>query len=300
MNKIYFLIISVVLSVQFCVSATIYVKHDATGLNSGSSWENAFTLLQDALNVAVSGDEIWVARGTYKPSYDYGLGGDSRNRHFRMIEGVAIYGGFAGTETSVDERNDFGEGGANETILSGDLNGDDIVSGSGATLSIDNNEENCYHVFRLSSDISPALTQASILDGFTITGGNANAETSPDTQGGGLMIESQSPLLQNLVIKYNFAKGGGGIAMMGPEVNPGLNNTVLQNSVVKNNLTSGGGGGINMVNCGANAEVIHCVVSGNMTTMNPGPWNVGGGGIRIYHRAKIINCLVENNQAPFS
>ncbi|MBP7462955.1 MAG: HYR domain-containing protein [Bacteroidales bacterium] len=299
MKKIYLLIISVVLSVQFCVSSTIYVKYDATGLNNGSSWENAFQNLQQALDIAISGDEIWVARGTYTPTYDYGLGGDARNRHFRMIEGVAIYGGFAGTETAIAQRSDFGEGGLNETILCGDLNGDDVVSGAGSSLIISNNSENCYHLFRLSSDITPVLTQAAILDGFTITGGNANAATSPDTQGGGIVIESQSPLLRNLIIKYNFAKGGGGISLMGPEVNPGLNNTVLQNSVVKNNLSSGGGGGINMVNCGANAEVVNCIISGNMTTMNPGPWNVGGGGIRIYHRAKITNCLIENNQAPY-
>ncbi|HQP04928.1 MAG TPA: choice-of-anchor Q domain-containing protein, partial [Bacteroidales bacterium] len=276
-----------------------YVKHDASGLNNGTTWENAFTSLQSALNVATAISEIWVAKGTYKPSYDYGIGGGLRFNHFRMINGVSIYGGFAGNEISINQRSDFGEGEVNETILSADINDDDVVAGSSSNLSITNNTENCYHVFRLSSDISPVLSQTAILDGFTITGGNADSETSPDTQGGGVVIESQSPLLRNLVIKYNFAKGGGGITMMGPEVNPGLNNTVIQNSVVKNNLSSGGGGGVNMVNCGANAEVVNCIISGNLTTMNPGPWNVGGGGIRIYHRAKFTNCLITNNWAPY-
>ncbi|MHB9057097.1 MAG: choice-of-anchor Q domain-containing protein, partial [Paludibacteraceae bacterium] len=151
----------------------LYVNASAQyGSNEGTSWSNAYTSLQTALNAAVNGDQIWVAKGTYKPSYAYGLGGGSRYYHFEMKNGVSIYGGFAGTEDSVKQRTNFGPGGADETKLSGDLNGDDIVTGSGATLSITNNSENCYHVIYNPSSLS--LTSSAVLNGFTIQGGFAN------------------------------------------------------------------------------------------------------------------------------
>jgi hypothetical protein len=65
---------------------------------------NAYSDLQAALNDAVSNDQIWVAAGTYTPTDDYGLGLGSRGQHFRMINGVAICGGFAGTETALGQR----------------------------------------------------------------------------------------------------------------------------------------------------------------------------------------------------
>ncbi len=76
----------------------IYVDHTATGSNNGSNWENAFTDLQDALSAAVTGDEIWVADGVYKP-------GSPRTNSFALKSGVALYGGFAGGETSRSIRN---------------------------------------------------------------------------------------------------------------------------------------------------------------------------------------------------
>jgi len=299
MKKYFIVFSSILLLATFSANAQIiYVKHDATGTNTGNSWENAFTSLQSALGIAVSGDQIWVARGTYKPSYDYGLGGGARYYHFRMIDGVAIYGGFAGTETLVSQRTDFGEGGNNETILSADLNGDDILVGDGNLISISNNSENCYHVFMHPSAMTPLLTNTAILDGFTITGGNADGTVAPYTSGGGILCDKNSPTLNQLIIKYNFAKGGGGITISGDEINPGNNNTKLTNSVIKNNLSSGSGAGVNMANCSADAEVINCTISGNKTTLNPGSFNQGGAGVRIYHRAKFINCIIENNWAP--
>jgi len=93
----------------------IYVDADADGANNGTSWENAFVDLQDALGTADSNDQIWVAEGTYKPDADA-----NRSVSFELVEGAEIYGGFDGDEDSLDER-DWLE---NETILSGDLLGD--------------------------------------------------------------------------------------------------------------------------------------------------------------------------------
>lgn len=61
-------------SVQLFSQTRYFVDASASGDNNGSTWEHAFTSLQSALDVAVSDDEIWVAKGTYKPEYDYGLG----------------------------------------------------------------------------------------------------------------------------------------------------------------------------------------------------------------------------------
>ena len=88
-------------------ASIIYINYSATGSNNGTSWANAYISFQSALNGAVSGDQIWVSKGTYKPSNDYGMGGGSRYYHFEMIEGGAIYGGFAGTESSVSQRANY-------------------------------------------------------------------------------------------------------------------------------------------------------------------------------------------------
>ena len=69
-------------------TSLIYVKHDASGTNNGTSWANAYTDLQDALAAAQSGNEIWVAAGTYKPT-----SGNNREVFFQLKNGVAIYGG---------------------------------------------------------------------------------------------------------------------------------------------------------------------------------------------------------------
>jgi len=112
----------------------IYVDADAAG-GDGTSWGTAYKYLQDALyKPPTGGDQIWVAEGTYKPDQGGGQTPGSRTATFQLINGVAIYGGFAGIETTLEQR----DWTSNVTILSGDLNGDDV----GFT----NNGENSYHV----------------------------------------------------------------------------------------------------------------------------------------------------------
>ena len=119
MRKI--LIISCLLISLNSFSNIIYVNDNAAGANNGSSWVNAFTKLQDALFVAVSGDQIWVAAGIYYP--DDGVTDNSRFIAFSLRTGIAIYGGFVGTETLLTQRN-FA---VNLTTLSGDI---DQVAGN--------------------------------------------------------------------------------------------------------------------------------------------------------------------------
>ena len=93
-------------------AATIFVRSTASGANNGTSWVNAYTSLQSALTAAVSGDEIWVAAGVYKPTATA-----DRTISFALKNGVGVYGGFAGTETMRSQRNPN----VNVTALSGDI-----------------------------------------------------------------------------------------------------------------------------------------------------------------------------------
>ncbi|HHJ50973.1 MAG TPA: hypothetical protein ENJ88_08760, partial [Phaeodactylibacter sp.] len=89
-----------------------YVDVSATGVQNGMSWEDAFRDLQEALDVAARGDEVWIAEGTYFPTTD-----NDRGRAFEMWGGIRLYGGFEGWETSPDQR-DWQE---HPTILSGEI-----------------------------------------------------------------------------------------------------------------------------------------------------------------------------------
>jgi hypothetical protein len=85
-------------------AGTIYVDFDAIGAATGANWTDAYTSLQDALTAATSGDQIWVAEGIYYPDVGSGLIDDDRTETFTLVDGVGIYGGFIGTESSVGER----------------------------------------------------------------------------------------------------------------------------------------------------------------------------------------------------
>jgi predicted outer membrane repeat protein len=160
----------------------LYVTPDEAG--DCASWKGACPL-QTALAKAVGGEEIWVASGTYKPTT-----GTDRAATFQLKEGVAVYGGFNGTETTLDERDPA----VNVTILSGDLNGDDV--------DFLHNTENVYHVVTGAND--------AILSGFTVTGGNANGDVFPEDSGGGMLNFNSSPSLKTVIFSGNSTKMGGG------------------------------------------------------------------------------------------
>jgi hypothetical protein len=147
------------------LSAQVHVDANATGNNTGLSWADAFTDLQSAIAIA-SGD-IWVAAGTYKPSaYPAGCTDCATNRDFtfQLNDGVSLYGGFAGMEGAISARNIA----ANPTILSGDIG------------AVSNASDNVHHVVLAAFASTTPTTR---LDGFTISGGNADVSSNITVNG---------------------------------------------------------------------------------------------------------------------
>ena len=171
---------------------TIYVDMNVELEGDGHSWNTAFKDLQHAFCVAGGSGkqvrEIWVAEGTYKP--DKGTG--DRKASFRILTGVAIYGGFPHGGCRFEDRdpNTF------KTVLSGDLLGDDETG---------NISDNSYNVVSASG-----CEPNAVLDGFTISGGNANGDVWPFNTGGGIFLRWGRPNIKNCSFIDNFGIYGAG------------------------------------------------------------------------------------------
>lgn len=195
---------------------TLYVNENASGLNNGTSWTDAYTDLQDALAIVTPNEAVWIADGTYKPT----INGGDRTATFNITAfNVKLYGGFIGTEANLSDRI-FG---ANETILSGDLNNNDaIIPSYGDTT----REDNSYHVISSASTL--------LLDRITVTGGNANV--SGHYSGAAILknVLSRGLILReckisnntggNNIISTSFASSGGNAVLS-------VSNSIIENNV---------------------------------------------------------------------
>ncbi len=177
----------------------LYVDANAPAGGDGTGWSSAFRDLGFALFQAGPGggdvSSIHVAQGEYKPD---AVGG-SIDATFVLVDGVTVEGGYAGVgEDNPDDRDIT----LYETILSGDLAGDD-----GPEFA--NNIDNVRHVVTGSGTDSSA-----VLDGLTVAGGNA-VGVFPEGWGGGVLIDGGSPAIRNCVFRDNIADFGGAVGNIG-------------------------------------------------------------------------------------
>lgn len=205
-------------------STARYVKVGATGNATGTGWANAYPNLQDALAAADGNPaivELWVAAGTYKPDIGAGINLMDRNAAFRPRNGVAVYGGFAGTETQLGQRNPA----VNVTILSGDLQGNDT-----GDLADSSRAENSFRVIDGTGTDGTA-----VFDGFVITGGNGTGDTG---SGGGVRATGgANPSIRNCNIMGNYGPCAGGLYVEDGSVS--LDGIVMNQNALAGGVDSG-------------------------------------------------------------
>ena len=263
------------------------VKTDATGTpHDGSTWNQAYTDLQSAITDSSAGDEVWVA---YMSATPY-TPGTSVSDTFSLKNGVAVYGGFVGNESTLNDR-DYQ---ANETILSGEI---------GAAGSSDN----CNHVVT-ANGTSSTLTR---LDGFTIRDGyGSNSPSNTSRLGAGIFItgNTSSPQVVNCTFEDNQATlssvgQGGGAAVRTDSGQP-----VFQDCTFRDNSATNQGGAIAVSGeSPTSIRIEGCTFEGNMTTATSGTTAFYGGGA-VYvdpgstggaFSLQITDCIFRNNETSF-
>ena len=297
-----------------------YVNKDGTGDGTGSSWDNASANLQAMIDeLAESGDgqpgEVWVAAGEYEPLTQL-IPGTSHTASFRMRNGVSVYGGFAGGESSKTERKKVADGMpwqfVNKTILS-------AAYYSADNLEFSNNKwtttsDSRHVVWFAPMDGEADFTLPTYLDGVTVRGGYAQGGTGLDDfktdRGAGVYMDGENTYLVNSTVTECYATGnGGGVYLRGGRV---------QTSLIYNNNADQGGGAVyvdgqglvhrsmlanNSARNGAGAYLNHtegtapeylvvstCVVSNNTSTGN-GAIYCNGGGVLLQNTIVNNRCV---------
>ena len=266
----------------------------AAPIQDGNTWATAYGNLQTAVTASTAGLEVWVAKGTYKPTTT-----TTRTIYFNVPSGVTVYGGFAGTEATLTDRNFR----TNVTILSGDIGTPTLES------------DNSYHVVVFNGS-----SNTTVLDGFTITGGNANFDpkttfsvttsltTSTIETGGGIVVQNAGmPMIVNCTVINNAAVSGGGLyasdasmpnimacKFMGNQAGFGAAMYFQDgsNGKINNTLISGNKGIGGVYNNTSNPMITNTTFSGN------GGYN--GGIFNTNSQPVIKNSIIWGNSTPFN
>ena len=288
--------------------AIAYVDKNVTGGDkSGSSWANAAPELADVMRCArtqydanntiydATPLKVFVAKGTYKPLYNavdgqYKTDG-GRNNAFVMVKNVQLYGGFD-PANGIDDLTDTRIFGNNGSVLSGDYNDNDVVTGTGATLAISGNGENAGHVV-----IGAGAVGTATLNGFMIKGGNAdgvllnitvNGYTSYSLVGGGILMNNSTLTIQNCIFKENSSRNAGGAIGLYTSSSKVINSLFINNLVTD---STWGGGAIVTSGSTSQPVFINCTITGNR----------GADGGAMYNenlpKPKIYNTIIYGNSS---
>lgn len=278
----FIIIFYLVLSFRVQGQTTYFVDATVVPSGDGSHWTTAFNDLQSALDLATTGDQIWVAKGIYYPTTT-----DDRNISFNISDGVEMYGGLVGTEDPTTfnlEDRDFI---TNETILSGDIG------------TPDDKNDNSYTII-YTQQVSSATT----VNGFTITKGNANGSTAIGTRtgsaggwynDGGESGNVSSPRISHCIFKDNTATFAG--ALFNDGRNEGIANPILEScSFMDNEATANAGALLNFGHTGTSSPFLtNCTFSNNIAADFGGAIiNNGFSGTSL---AEFVDCTFTNNQA---
>lgn len=293
------------------LATRLYANDAAPAGGDGLTWDTAFQDLQDAVELARDWagavEEIWVAQGTYYPT-----SGTDQAAEFQIPNGVAMYGGFAGGESSLEER----DPGNHPTVLSGNI---------GGPLPGDNSNNVMSYVANAGAE-SDAL-----VDGFTIIGGDGSL-------GAGLLVSSGNPTIRHCRFINNRAQRGGAVFafngtptfigceflgntatstggayaneagflagatfincrfhnndadIRGGAVDAQAGTTTFVNSIFTGSDTPGAGGAIDAANEGTVVYLYDCSLAGNRTSASGGAIAVGEGAL-----AHLSNSILWDN-----
>ena len=255
--------------------SAVFVNLNATGNNDGTSWVDAYNDLQDAIDNTTKGKQIWVAAGTYFPkSFATSSQQTSRDKTFLINKGVFIYGGFNGTETTLNQRDYV----SNKTILSGDVNQDDS---STITPTESTRQDNLFHVVTVKG----YSTYNPILDGFTISGGNANStQYNVDCN---TSSSQQYDKRRGAAIYMNLGTAGSKVTMD------------ITNCIIENNSANGMAVLHTFNPCGSGSTISDvnfssCIIKDNYSIDNSNIY-YGASRYSIQRYGSIVNSLLHSN-----
>nr|WP_099563125.1 T9SS type A sorting domain-containing protein [Gaetbulibacter sp. 4G1] len=287
---ILFTVVIIMVTINDSFSQTTYFvdasQPDDSG--DGTSWATATRNLQPALDAAVVGDEIRVAYGTYFPTESPdGNNTEPRDRAFHFNRNITLLGSFNPATNMQDL--------SNPSILSGDFNTDDVVTGLGENLNITGNAENAFHVL-----ITANLTDATTINGFTVQGGNASGsgdltyggQSFRRDSGGGMYHLRSSPNVSDMIFVGNSCLSlGGGLLYEGLE---DIRFTV-SNAVFTQNQADSTAGGLGILGATDDNVVENSIFRGNRALADGGAMSTSF--LTLASGTTVTNVLFENNDA---